>query len=448
MPTTTQLLRSIARTCALAAAAGAMASCLAESATGPNGGRRPPYLAVVVTVDAPPEVTSRGPYTFRVRELSGTLGVDTTFRASPRDTVILSVTAASYRVDIGDVPPTCGVRDGTAQAIVVPPNSNTSLVRFSINCAPALVVAAYTDGVTPDPDYVLSVQGAQGEAYAAVLAANDTVRIPGLPAGRYEVTLRHVASNCVLTNDGANNVTVTIAPSGGAFVPFRVVCSDIARRPKVVQFSASYLDGTIGYVLRAADPDKDIERTFVDVTDCNKRSQLAAGGRRRGGFSGAPNVTLRDTAVIIGAYDLGVSDNAFVGRCLATWVADERGNTSDWVEIPLVKRDAARSPVIGSFNAKLNGTQGLLVDAALSDPNGDLLGIFVVYLLRDAVVSFPADGQPDRLLAQPAGIIGTVVPELPLGVGFGLWNDYLGAIIYALDRAGNFTRREDNDLAR
>src|SRR5215510_9027884 len=81
------------------------ASCRQDAVVGPGNG--PPYLAVVVLVDAPPEVTSRGPYLFHVRELSGTLHIDTTFRASPRDTVVFSVPAATYRVDIGDVPATC-----------------------------------------------------------------------------------------------------------------------------------------------------------------------------------------------------------------------------------------------------------------------------------------------------------------------------------------------------
>src|SRR3990170_1911541 len=48
----------------------------APNTAGPGG--PPPYLAIVVAVDAPAEVTVRGPYSFRVRELSGTLPIDTT----------------------------------------------------------------------------------------------------------------------------------------------------------------------------------------------------------------------------------------------------------------------------------------------------------------------------------------------------------------------------------
>src|SRR5262245_37067716 len=90
--------------------------CSADFGMSPKQNRmHPPYLAVVVFVDAPPEVVTRGPYTFRIRELSGTLGVDTTIRASPKDTIILPVQPATYRIDVSDVPATCGVREGTRQ---------------------------------------------------------------------------------------------------------------------------------------------------------------------------------------------------------------------------------------------------------------------------------------------------------------------------------------------
>src|SRR5262245_54481142 len=113
--------------------------CSADFGMSPRQSRmHPPYLAVVVFVDAPPEIATRGPFSFRIRELSGTLGIDTSLRASPKDTIIIPVAPATYRVDISDVPSTCGVREGTAQSVVVPENSNTSLARFFINCSPAL----------------------------------------------------------------------------------------------------------------------------------------------------------------------------------------------------------------------------------------------------------------------------------------------------------------------
>lgn len=422
-------------------------ACAPDAAMGP-GGTGPPYLAIVVSVDAPPEVTSRGPYSFRVRDLSGTLPLDTTVRASQKDTIIFHVEPATYRIDIANVPASCGVRDGTAQAVTVPPNTNTSLVRFFVICTPALAVSVLTDGSNPDSAYILTVKGGSGPERVSIIAANDTVRLDGLAVGTYSVTLRHVAANCVVTSDGGDNRSASISASGGSLLAFRVVCSEESRRPRIVYLAGSYANGSVGFFLRATDPDRDIERTFLDVTDCNRKSVLPGGGRRRGGYSGFPNVTRQDTAQIIGAYDFGVTDATLAGRCIAAWVADERGNMSEFVEIPLAARVSARSPAAPTFNARFNGTRGLQVQLSPTDPDGDFVGLFVVYLLRDGVVSLPGDGLPDRLVSHSPGIIGGIIPELPLGIGFGAWNDYLGVIVYLVDRAGNFTRLEDNDLFR
>ncbi len=437
------LRRLLARLALPALTVVTVASCVTDAATGPT--RQPPYLAILINVDAPKELATGGPYTFRVRELSGTIKFDTTFRASVRDTVIIPVTAATYRVDISDVPATCGVRDGNAQAIVVPPNTNTSLIRFSLTCSASLVVAAAVDGFGIDSEFVVTVQDSAGKEIGAILPANDTIRLEGIAAGRYDVTLRHVADNCVVISDGGLVVPVTIRPSGGAFVPFRVICSEVAKRPRITLLAGTYADGSIGYVIRAADPDRDVERTFVDVTDCNQRSVLPGGGRRRGAFGGWPNVTGRDTAVIMGAYDLNVSDSLFTNRCLGAWVADSRGNTSAFVEIPLRRSDVARRPVVSAFNGRLNGTKSIFVDLTVRDPDNDFVGLFTVYLVRDGVLS-ASDGVPDRVVFQPAGVLGNTVPEFLVNIGFGNWNDYLGVVLYAFDRAGNFTRMQDLTL--
>jgi hypothetical protein len=425
---------------------GAIGVACENSATG-VGGRQPPYLAIVVFVDAPPEVTTRGPFTFRVREISGLAGVDTSFLATPADTTILSVAAASYRVDIGGVPETCEVRNGTAQATVVPPNTNTTLLRFFVTCEPGLTVVTGTDGAFADPDYLISVTQRDSALRTSVARSNDTVRFAGLAPGAYDVTLRLVADNCVVTSDGGASVRATIVARGNAAVRFRVVCAEVARRPRIVRVAASYHDGSIAYLIRATDPDGDITRSFVDVTDCNQRTVLPTGGQRRSGFSSQPNVARRDTAVIVGAYDLGITDAQLVNRCLAVWVDDERGNVSPIVEIPLPARRSLRAPQVSAFNALLDGTRSIFVNATVTDPNNDYVGAFLVYLTRDGVLSTP-DGQPDRVIAQPAGIIGPIATQLPVGIGFGAWNDYLGAILYAVDLEGNFTRVLDLDLFR
>lgn len=425
-----------------------VASCRHDAIIGPGTG--PPFLAVVVIVDAPPEVTSRGPYLFHVRELSGTLRVDTTFRASPRDTVIFSVPAATYRVDIGDVPATCGVRDGAAKLVVVPPNTNTSLARFSLDCRPALIITALTDGANPDSAYVATIESDSGAAANRLIEVrgNDTIRVDGLPAGRYTVTLRHVAPNCTVTSDGGERRAVAISPSGGALLAYRVICSEAARRPRIVESSGSHAGGSIGYFVRVVDPDKDVERTFIDVTSCDGKSVLPSGGHLRFGFAGSPAVSGRDTATVIGAYDLGVADSALANRCLLVWAADERGNVSDIVETPLPPSNPAHAPQATSFNGKYDGIRGIQTQFSATDPDGDLLGIFVSYVVRDGLLILPADGVPDHVVFQPPGVLGTTIVELPVGIGYGAWNDYLGVIVYVVDRAGNFTRLEDGDLFR
>jgi hypothetical protein len=47
---------------------------------------------------------------------------------------------------------------------------------------------------------------------------------------------------------------------------------------------------------------------------------------------------------------------------------------------------------------------------------------------------------------KPAGALGFTIPEFLVNIGLGNWNDYFGTILYAFDRAGNFTRVQDLTL--
>jgi hypothetical protein len=420
----------------------AVASCSGEP-TAPEGA---PYLAVVVLVDAPDEVTVRGPYRFRVRELSGTIRRDTTFFATPKDTVILSVEPATYVVEIDEVPPACGVRQGGIQYVEVPPRTNTSLARFLLTCRNALTLSVLSDGNQVDSGYVFTVTRPGTPARTGVLAANDTILLDNVSAGTYDVALRHVAENCTVLNPGGENVQVTIPPGGGASQHFRVTCSEPARRPRIAEIRSTYDRGTVGILLRVADPDRDVERFSWDITDCAKRSVLPGGWRQRGGFAGWENVTNRDTAVIISGHDIPLSDAQMVGKCQAVYVGDERGNISEIIEVPITPRTSGRSPGVVRFNASYVGTVALRIDLEVFDADGDFVGAFLAYNLRDGVVILPPDGAPDRVIAQPAGIIGATFPDLPFNIGFGQWSDYLSVTIYLVDRAGNVTRIEDTNL--
>lgn len=424
-------------------ALGAAAHGCAIDTTAPAGA---PYLAVVVLVDAPDEVTSRGPYRFRVRELSGSIKRDTTFFATPRDTVILSVEPATYVVEIDDVPAACGVRQGGIQYVVVPPNTNTSLARFLLTCRNALTLTVLSDGNLLDSSYVYTVTGEDKSIRTGTLAPSDTVLLDNVKPGNYVVALRHVAENCTVLSTNGDNVPVTIGAIGGATHNFRITCSEPSKRPRVSLLRGSYDRGAVGLLIRVVDPDKDVERFAWDITDCARRSVLPGGWRGRGGFAGWENVTNRDTAIIISGFDVPLSNEQLAGKCQALYVGDERGNISEIVEIPLTPRNALRSSGALVFNGSYIGTVALRVLLEVSDPNNDFVGAFLAYNLRDGVVILPADGVPDRVILQPAGIIGATFPELPFNIGFGQWSDYLTVTVYLLDREGNVTRLEDTNL--
>lgn len=425
----------------------ALASCAIDNGTAPIG-RQPPYLAVVVVVDAPDEVQNRGPYSLRVREFSGTVRFDTSFRATPRDTVIFSVQPATYTVEISDVPASCGVRDGTLQFALVPPRTNTTLARFSIVCRNALTLITLSDGLVPDSSYIYAVTRGDTAISAGQIAANDTLLIDGLKPGDYTVTLRHVAAHCVVLSDGGDNATFRLTDKGGHRLVFRITCSDEKRRPRLVEFRGSYDRGSVGYFIRVFDPNRDIDHYSWDITDCRRKSILPGGPRRRGALLGFENVSFRDTATIIGAHDVGLPDSTLRKACQAVSVHDEYINVTEVVEIPLLPRRVDRSPVATTFNVVYIGTVGMRIVLNVQDPDNDFLGVFVIYTLRDGIVALPPDGEPDRVLFQPPGQLGSEIRDIPFNVGFGTWTDYYGAIVWLLDKAGNMTRLEDRDPFR
>ena len=411
-------------------------------------GPQPPYLAVVVLVEAPDAVTVRGPYRFHVTEESGVLKVDTTFYAAAKDTTIFPVKPATYRVDIGDIPPSCGAPRGVTERVTVPPNTNTSVVRFVLECKNALTLITTSYGSFQDTTYAFVVEQADSVIQAGQLSANDTVLVDNLKQGTYGVQLRLVAANCVVTSDGGERGLVSISDKGGATHNFVIHCADEKHRPKIVSFAGSYHDGGVGFALHIVDPERDIVNYTWTITDCRKHSVLPYGGYLMYGFDGARNITFADTAVIVGGFDVDLTPQQLKTSCQSIWATDGLGNATPVVEIPLVARDAANAPTPKSFNAKLNGTSALQVALDVADPNNDFVGAFATYILRDGTVSLPNDGKPDLLVYAAAGFAGSIIDEIPVGVGLGNWNDYLGVRLFLVDRAGNVTRIEDMDLLR
>lgn len=416
-----------------------LAGCGGGESLAPRG--VPPYLAIVAKQLGRDVPARPGQYGYRVRDLSTEKYLDTLIIAQPRDTLILSVKPSTYQVELVGLPGECRSRYGTTEAIQVPPGSNTALIRFYLVCNPSLVVTVATVGVQQDSAFIYDLTGPAGLVERGVLGANDSLAFSALAPGDYAVTLAHLRSNCTFTNTGGDTQPVRIDSLVNARLEFYAVCSQPDARPTVLSFRPSYHDGAGVFVARAADPNRDMRNYFWDLTDCAGRSVLPGGTRSRGYLDAGRTAGL-DTITIIGGFELGLPDSAMAGKCATLRIEDGAGNTSDLVEAPLRDAPSAR-PIVGSFNAVLNGATELRATLSASDAQGDLLGVFLTARLRDGTLG-PANGQDDFGIYNTAGFLGTGLPALPL-TGRITYQDVYGLIAYVVDEAGNFTRVEDDD---
>lgn len=412
---------------------------------------RPPYLAIVSKFTAVPPGLA---IDYSVTELSGTLDIHRTISAPPGDTVILALPPASYEVELRGLPETCAVREGRRKLITLLDTDNTGLLRFNVNCVPSLRIAVLVDGYDIDPAMVYHVAGPGIERTGYIdLAGSDSMRTRGdtvfledLPGGEYEVSLLHVADNCAPYGSDVSRVrTVNVPPGGGSDVAFRVRCSDAPVRPRIVSLASAYHDGASAFVLRVADPDRDVTSYRWDITNCRGASVLATGARTRRGVD-AGRTARADTLIIVGAFEAGLADAEVQDRCTALMVEDFRGNTSALVEQRIAAVRGGAAPAALAFNSRLVGTTSITTTLEASDADGDLAGTFLAVRVRDGVLG-PFDGHADIGILSPVGFLDTVLPAIPLG-GRIRWDDVYAVIVYLVDQRGNFTRLEDADLFR
>lgn len=406
-------------------------------ATGPT---QPPYIAVVAIITAAPGTDVGTQYSYRIEEISGTLKIDKTFRVSPVDTVIMPVKPATYRITLTGLPPQCKVQAGAEIYLRVPEGSNTAIWRYLISCESQLTITTATDGYAADNGFIYSITG-PGGGRTGLLRGNDTLRMDRLAAGDYDISLGHVANNCVVTSDGGPTLHLAIDGTGGGHADFRVICSDEAHRPQLLSFASSYHDGTSGFLIRVADPDRDIERYAWDITDCHGKSILPGGGKLRRGLSQDRSAG-QDTVTILGAVELGIPDDALQGRCTSIRVADEFGNTTPVLE-EVIGNETGTGPLPAYFNAQFSTTATLTTQLTVTDPS--FAGVFAAALLRDGIL-FAPDGNPDLGIFNTEGYTDVLVPTVPLGGGRPQYYDYYSVILYLFDSRGNFTRVVDDDL--
>jgi hypothetical protein len=347
-------------------------------------------------------------------------------------------------VELSGLPAWCASRYGEDQYVVVFDPPSTALARYYVTCRAPLTVQVSNEGpAPPDPEIVYRL--ASGAfSRAGILHPHDTLRFDGLAPGEYEFAMSLIADPCVVTTDGGAHPRITIPQGGGAVLDLRIACSEPSQRPRFLHTAASYHDGVSAFVFRVFDPDRDVERYVWDLTDCAGTSVVPGGARLRRGLSSG-RTRDRDTVTVIGVYEPGLSAAEVAGRCTALRVADQLGNTTPLVEVP-IRATPGVAPAATMFNAYSVGTSAIRTDLAVQDGDGDFLGVFATARMRDGVL-FAPDGNLDVGIYTVAGDLGATVQDLPLGSRI-QYGDVYAVVLYLIDAAGHFTRIEDADVLR
>lgn len=403
----------------------------------------PPYIAVVTKFDAAPGVDV-GQYTYRIRELSGTLGVDTTvIPTTPNDTIIVSVpnVTATYVISVGGIPAKCVSRYGTDVQIIVPENTNTTIVRYFVICKPLVTLYMSTEGAARDNEYLFRLSG-NGIERVGRLAEQDTVVVEDVPPGDYQLDLAGIADNCTPISQGLREPLVRVPDQGGARVDFRIACSDPTRRPSIVSMAATYADGVNGVSFVATDPDRDMDWYQWDITDCHGNSVITRGQRTWRGI--LANRGHADTVRIGIAVEVEQDVLDFQARCASIRVWDLFGNTTPVVEVPLRPNDPAAPVAPTFFNATLPTLETLRTQVGVDISSPNYTGLFPTLRLRDGILSTP-DGKPDVGIYSVSGYLEPPVPTVALG-GRIQWYDVIAVELYVLDRLGNFRLLRDDQL--
>ncbi len=418
-----------------------------QACTDPQGPAQggPPYLAILPRISGPDAGTLPSVVRYRVRMLSAPSIVDTVLARAPRDTVILSLPPAAYRIDLDGLPLRCNSRDGTIREAVLFADANTSIVRFNVTCLPSLVVRTKTLGNVPTQAYALRVSVGDSVVRDAVMQPTDSLYLDDVAPATYRLELRSLPQRCGVISTGGTAPLVMVPPRGGAELTLFVDCSNPADRPSVVSLAASYRHGALGFVARVADPNRDVDRYTVDLTDCRGASLLPTGARTRAGV--ATSLVGPDTVTIVAAIEPGLPDAVARNACASFRAIDLAGNSSPTFELPL-STDSAQAPQAIRFNAVFNGTSSVAMTLSVLDPDDDFVGAFIAFTLRDGALGQAIDGRPEFGILAVNGVRGNVLPSIPLGGGRPEYGDFLSVIVYLLDARGNMTRLVDTDLIR
>ena len=415
-----------------------------RDATGPQ----PPYLAVVTRLTTWPGATAPARVTYRIRQsTAGPVLLDREFTVTPTDTILLPVPPGTYVVEASGLPTRCVLPRGAAlQGITLTTADNTGIIRYQIECRGLLNVAVIADGWEPDGTFAYRVRNrSSGAVRTGIIAANDTLTFDdrALADVEVEVEIGGVSANCAITSDGGSRQRVTVPPTGGAAVTYRVQCSDPARQPRITALVSGYAQGASVFSFRIVDANADLVGYFWDITDCEGNSVLPDKRERvRLNLRSGRGLTT-DTLVVVGAFELGLPTEAVAGRCTEIRAYDAAANVSN-IAVHRIGSGGGAPPQVRFFNARLQGQAFVSSVLEASDPDDDIVGHFVLVRLRDGVLG-PADGAPDLGSMEAVGYLGLAVPNIPT-TGRIRWDDVLAVIVYVIDARGNVVRVEDGDI--
>lgn len=163
------------------------------------------------------------------------------------DTVsVTDVVWGERTVELLNLESNCTVSGDNPRTVAVP-QVGVVETTFDVSCAPLtgnLTVTASTTGGTVDPDgYTVTVDGGTGQ----VVDTNGSVAFSDVASGDHSVELSGIAPNCSVT--GANPVTVTVPPTGGASHTFDITCTTIVGSVEVTTSSTGTDVDPDGYTL-------------------------------------------------------------------------------------------------------------------------------------------------------------------------------------------------------
>jgi WD40 repeat protein len=147
-------------------------------------------------------------------------------------TITNRIGTGTHVVRLGGIAANCVVADNNPRTVTVTVDATTD-VAFVATCATtaSVHVTAITTGTDLDPDgYVVRVT-VSGQYWRPLreraLPTNGVVLLPGLTAGLYDLTLRHLAVNCDVSDKLPR--TVNLASGDTAALAFNVACTPTTR---------------------------------------------------------------------------------------------------------------------------------------------------------------------------------------------------------------------------